>query len=51
MDTVSQALLAAQYKAEALFAEVVAQRLVCTGKLESDLTQEIHARSRLERIR
>jgi Xaa-Pro dipeptidase len=43
MDTVSQALLVAQYKAEALFAEVVAQGLVCAGKLESDLTQEIHA--------
>ena len=43
MDTVSQALLAAQHKAETLFAEVVAEGLVCAGKFESDLTEEIHA--------
>jgi Xaa-Pro dipeptidase len=43
MDTTSAELLAAQIKAEALFAEVVAARLVSAGKLESELTEEIHA--------
>jgi Xaa-Pro dipeptidase len=43
MDAVSQELLAAQTKAEALFAEVVDRGLVRAGKLESELTAEIHA--------
>ena len=43
MDAVSRELLAAQIKAEALFAEVVDRGLVSAGKLESELTEEIHA--------
>jgi Xaa-Pro dipeptidase len=43
MDAVSSELLAAQIKAEALFAEVVDRGLVSAGKLESELTEEIHA--------
>jgi Xaa-Pro dipeptidase len=43
MDAVSRHLLAAQMKAEALFAEVVDRGLVSAGKLESELTEEIHA--------
>ena len=43
MDMVSTELLAAQFKAEALFAEVVERGLVSAGKLESELTAEIHA--------
>jgi Xaa-Pro dipeptidase len=43
MDAVSRELLAAQVKAEALFAEVVDCGLVSAGKLESELTEEIHA--------
>jgi Xaa-Pro dipeptidase len=43
MDAVSSELLAAQVKAEALFAEVVDRGLVSAGKLESELTEEIHA--------
>jgi Xaa-Pro dipeptidase len=43
MDAVSTELLTAQMKAEALFAEVVACGLVSAGKLESELTAEIHA--------
>jgi Xaa-Pro aminopeptidase len=43
MDVVSTELLAAQTKAEALFAEVVDRGLVSAGKLESELTVEIHA--------
>ena len=48
MDAVSSELLAAellaaQIKAEALFAEVVDRGLVSVGKLESELTEEIHA--------
>ena len=43
MDAVSSELLAAQLKAEALFAEVVQLGLVSAGKLESELTAEIHA--------
>jgi Xaa-Pro dipeptidase len=43
MASTSQALLAAQVKAEALFEEVVARGLVSAGKLESELTAEIHA--------
>jgi Xaa-Pro aminopeptidase len=43
MDTASQELLAAQIKAEDLFAEIVACNMVSAGKLESELTAEIHA--------
>ncbi len=43
MDLVSRELLAAQLKAEALFAEIVNRGLVSAGKLESELTAEIHA--------
>jgi len=42
MDPISKALLAAQIKAEALFQEVVDAGLVRAGKLESELTDEIH---------
>jgi Xaa-Pro dipeptidase len=49
MDAVSQSLLEAQYKAQALFDEVVAAGLIEAGKLESELSSEIHdlARERL----
>jgi len=43
MDSTSQALLAAQFKAEALFREVVEREMVSAGKLESELTAQIHA--------
>lgn len=43
MDAVARELLAAQLKAEALFAQVVDRGLVSAGKLESELTAEIHA--------
>jgi Xaa-Pro dipeptidase len=43
VDLVSQELLAAQNKAVALFAEVVDTGMICAGKLESELTAEIHA--------
>ncbi len=43
MDVTSQALLAAQLKAEALFAEVIERGMVSAGKLESELSAEIHA--------
>ncbi len=43
MDATSKELLAAQIKAQALFAEVVACGMVSAGKLESELTAEIHA--------
>jgi Xaa-Pro dipeptidase len=46
MDTVAQSLRAAQGKAEALFNEVVASGMICAGKLESELTAEIHALAR-----
>ena len=42
MDATSKALLEAQIKAEALFQEVIDAGLVCAGKLESELTDEIH---------
>src|SRR5580698_1357470 len=42
MDSVSQSLMAAQNKAQALFDEVVAAALILPGKLESELTQDIH---------
>lgn len=43
MDLTSTQLLSAQIKAEALFAEVVRSGVVAAGKLESNLTAEIHA--------
>jgi Xaa-Pro aminopeptidase len=43
MATTEESLLIAQSKAEALFAEVVAQKLVRPGVLESELSAEIHA--------
>jgi Xaa-Pro dipeptidase len=43
MDTVSESLLAAQNKAAALFAEVVDSGMIRAGKLESELTEEIHS--------
>ncbi len=43
MDATSQALLAAQIKAEALFAQVIERGLISAGKYESELTAEIHA--------
>jgi len=43
VDAVAQSLLAAQYKAEALFADVVASGLIRPGKLESQLTADIYA--------
>ncbi len=43
MEEVSQSLIAAQQKAEALFAEVVDSGLIRAGKLESELSAEIHA--------
>lgn len=46
MDTVSESLLAAQSKANALFEAVVAAGLICPGKWESELTQEVHQLAR-----
>jgi Xaa-Pro aminopeptidase len=48
MDAIAQSLITAQNKAEALFAEIVAGGMIEPGKLESELTAEIHdlARSR-----
>ena len=43
MDATSRALLAAQVKAEALFAEVVECGMISAGKYESELTAQIHA--------
>jgi Xaa-Pro dipeptidase len=43
MDEVAQSLLAAQHRAEALFAEVLENGLIKPGKLESELTDDIHA--------
>jgi Xaa-Pro dipeptidase len=43
LDAVSAALLGAQRKAEELFAAIVADGLIVPGKLESELTSEIHA--------
>lgn len=47
-DPVSKSLFEAQTKASALFAEIVASGMIAAGKLESELTEEIHqlARSR-----
>ena len=48
VDATAQSLLQAQAKAEALFEAVVADGLISPGKLESELSKEIHelARSR-----
>jgi Xaa-Pro aminopeptidase len=46
MDSVSQALLDAQNKAEALFADVVGGGLIQAGKLESELSEQIHQLAR-----
>jgi Xaa-Pro dipeptidase len=46
MDAVSQALLEAQNKAEALFAAVVDGGLIQAGKLESELSEDIHVLAR-----
>jgi Xaa-Pro dipeptidase len=43
LDSVSQSLIAAQNKAAALFAEVVDSGMIRSGKLESELTAEIHS--------
>jgi Xaa-Pro aminopeptidase len=42
MDAISQSLLAAQNKAAALFDAVVAEGLIQPGKLESELSVDIH---------
>jgi Xaa-Pro aminopeptidase len=39
-------LLAAQHKAEALFAQILDEGLICPGKLESELSEEIHRLAR-----
>jgi Xaa-Pro dipeptidase len=46
MDAISQALLEAQNKAAALFADVVDRGLIQPGKLESELSADIHALAR-----
>jgi len=46
MDSISEALIAAQNKAAALFAEVVDSGMIRAGKLESELTAEIHSLGR-----
>ena len=43
MDAIAESLIAAQSKAEALFTEVVESGMIQAGKLESELTSEIHA--------
>jgi len=43
MDVISRSLIAAQNKAQALFDEVVAGGMIQPGKLESELSDEIHA--------
>jgi len=43
MDAIARSLVAAQDKAEALFQQVVDSGMIRAGKLESELTQEIHA--------
>jgi Xaa-Pro aminopeptidase len=42
MDEIAQSLIEAQEKARALFAEVVAGGLIVPGKLESELSTDIH---------
>ncbi len=46
MDAVSRALLEAQNKAEALFAAVVEGGLIRAGRLESELSEDIHQLAR-----
>jgi hypothetical protein len=46
MDSISESLIAAQNKAESLFAEVVDRAMIQAGKLESELTAEIHSLAR-----
>lgn len=46
LDAVSRSLLEAQNKAEALFADVVSSGLIRAGKLESELSDEIHRLAR-----
>ncbi len=46
MDAVSAALLAAQNKASALFQEVLDTGMIRSGRLESELTKDIHALAR-----
>jgi Xaa-Pro dipeptidase len=43
VDEISRSLMHAQRKAEALFAEVVQSGMIQGGKLESELSEEIHA--------
>jgi Xaa-Pro dipeptidase len=43
MDSISRSLIAAQNKAEALFEEVVGSGMIRAGKLESELTADIHS--------
>jgi hypothetical protein len=43
MDSISRSLVAAQNKAAALFDEVVDSGMIRAGKLESELTDEIHS--------
>ena len=46
MDSIAESLIAAQNKADALFASVVSEGLICPGKLESELSADIHALAR-----
>jgi Xaa-Pro aminopeptidase len=46
MDAVSRALLEAQNKAAVLFAAIVDEGLIQPGKLESELTEDIHVLAR-----
>jgi Xaa-Pro aminopeptidase len=46
MDSVSESLLAAQNKAVALFQEVLDSGMIRAGRLESELTRDIHALAR-----
>jgi Xaa-Pro dipeptidase len=43
MDSIARSLLAAQKRAQALFEDIVARGMIRPGKLESELTAEIHA--------
>jgi hypothetical protein len=42
MSAIAKSLIAAQMKAEALLLEVVGRGMIRAGKLESELTEEIH---------
>jgi Xaa-Pro dipeptidase len=48
VDSIAQSLLEAQAKAQALFAAVVSKGLIQPGKLESELSTDIHALARAE---